>query len=343
VAVRRVLAALSVVAAAALLAGAPLVARPRPFVVWFTPAPGSLDMLRLFEAGDEWAGARSAVSVFKFYQQHFLDPPPSTVGPNTYGALRAAGAFRIVSQVWHKRLAVEVGAVKPHYCTADASGMNAAVRDTLAVIGAAHDAGGTVNDLAMDEPFLSGVDRACGGPDPAATLTRLERYFAGVRLAAPDVRIGLIEPYPFFSAKTLDGFLVAMTLRGIRPAFFHLDVDLDAIRGPDTLAQDLRFLAGRCASAGMAFGIIFWGHSGDSDALYVEDAMRLVGRVNDAFPGSLPPHLVFQSWALSRTGLLITPANLPEGAPNTHTTLIDAALPLLERPQADQPPRAIGR
>ena len=58
--------------------------------------------------------------------------------------------------------------------------------------------------------------------------------------------------------------------------------------------------------------------------------MRLVRRVNDAFPGALP-QLIVQSWAESGTGLRITPTNLPEGEHNTHTWLIDETLRRLSR------------
>jgi hypothetical protein len=316
--------------AAAGLAVPPMRERPRPLVAWFAPAPGSLDMLHLFEAGDEWAAARSRVSVFKFYQQHLQDPAPPLVGPNTYNALRAIDAFRTITHTWHKQVAIEVGAVKEQFCTADASGMNASIRATLNAVAAVHQAGGEVTFLAMDEPFLSGRSAACGGPDAGPTLRRLDRYFANVRFAAPGIRIGLIEAYPSFSARTLAGFLAAMSDRGIPPAFFHLDVDLNALDAQNAFGPDARALADACAALGIPFGVIVWGHSGDSDRLYVDDAMRLVERVNDAFPESLP-QLVFQSWAQSRTGLHITPTNLPERTTNTHTWLIDSALHVLSR------------
>jgi hypothetical protein len=127
-----------------------------------------------------------------------------------------------------------------------------------------------------------------------------------------------------------------MALRGIKPAFFHLDIDLNAIKpATDTLAQDVVALAARFAQEGIQFGIIVWGNNGDSDALYAEDAMRLARRIGEAFPEQLPPQIIFQSWAVSRTGQSMTPTNLPENAANTHTFLIRAALRLLARPDAD--------
>lgn len=319
-------------AALVLLALAPLSGRPLPLIVWFTPAPGSLDMLRLFEAGDEWASTRSRISIFKFYQQQTVRPAPDLVGPNSYDALRAVDAFRIVRSVWRKRTAVEVGAVKPQFCTADASGMNASIRQTFDTLAAVRDAGGWVDYLAMDEPFYSGSLPVCGGPDPAPTIQRLQRYMANLRLFAPSVQVGLIEPYPYFSAATLADFIARMANAGILPAFFHIDVDLHAVKpGNDTLAQDLRWLSERCHSRGIPFGVIVWGANGDSDAMYFDDALRLARRTRDAFPNQPPQQVIFQSWAESQTGLRITPTNLPEGAANTHTTLIDAGLRILTR------------
>jgi hypothetical protein len=184
----------------------------------------------------------------------------------------------------------------------------------------------------MDEPFFSGRLPECDGPDPGPTLQRLQRYFAYVRFAAPAVRIGLIEPYPAFSATALDGFLTAMADRGIAPAFFHLDVDINALRRNDTFAADVPALAARCAQLHVPFGVIITGLSGDSDPLYIQQAQNLVDRVNRAFPDVLP-QLIFQSWAESRTGLRITPTNLPETVPNTHTWLIDEGLRILSRPR----------
>lgn len=36
----------------------------------------------------------------------------------------------------------------------------------------------------------------------------------------------------------------------------------------------------------------------------------------------MPDQLIFQSWAVSATGLLITPSNLPENRLYTHTNIV---------------------
>src|SRR5262245_47887786 len=92
--------------------------------VWFSPAPGSIDYLRLFEHPEEWTHAREITSVFKFYHQHTFRPAPDIVGPNTFDAFVRVGAFRKLKE-WGIRTAMEAGSVKVFFCTPDASGMQA--------------------------------------------------------------------------------------------------------------------------------------------------------------------------------------------------------------------------
>src|SRR4051812_14301440 len=199
----------AVVLAAVVLAGPRAVtgaAAATNAALWFAPSPGSSDYLQLFEDPQAWARARELISVFKFYQQHTQTPAPSIVGPNTYDALARAGAFRLVNQ-WHKKIALEVGSVKEFFCTADASGMNASISGTLASIAAVKSAGGAVAYLAMDEPFVSGRSRTCGGPALEPTADRVATYVTAVRKANPDVAIGLIEAYPFSSADAIEAIV----------------------------------------------------------------------------------------------------------------------------------------
>src|SRR5579863_6439742 len=101
--------------------------------IWFAPGPGTIDYLDLFEHPEEWPHARRLVNVFKFYQQHTQTPAPSVVGPNSYAALAGAGAFRQLT-AWGIKTAIEVASVKTFYCTADSSGMTAAIDATIASV-----------------------------------------------------------------------------------------------------------------------------------------------------------------------------------------------------------------
>src|SRR6266545_2542113 len=291
--------------------------------IWFSPGPGTLDYIRLFEHPDEWRHARDLVDVFKFYQGH-AQPANQVFAPNTYAALVNANAFHAI-KMWGKRPAIEVGVVKDFYCTPDASGMNRAIEDTLVSVRAVGAAGGTVDYLAMDDPFASGRASVCGGPALEPTADRIATWVRGVGGSVPPERIGLIEAYPFSSEAAIESMLDLLRSRGVPPAFLHMDVDLNAIRPPASdFTRDIRQLKDVCRAQNVPFGIIFWGNNADADVLYTLDATRLVDATAVAFPTweDMPDHLIVQSWAQTRTGLWITPNNLGEDRPYAHTNFL---------------------
>lgn len=297
----------------------------RPDRIWFAPAPGSLDLLRLFESPEEWPRARFRMDVFKFYHQHTLRDAPAIVGPNRYDALVRADAFRTLMR-WGKRIALEAGSVKEFFCTPDDSGMRASVDNTIQGLEAVRAAGGEISYLAMDEPFLAGRSPRCGGPAFEPTADRLRVYMSGVRGAFPGVRIGLIEPYPFFDPDGFETMLRLLRDRGTLPAFVHVDAYLPALQpGRDAFGADMIRIADLAAAHRLDFGIIIWGENGNSDTLYADDARKLAEAVGRTFRAweVMPDHLVFQSWAESSTGLFIAPTNLPETVRDTHTALLN--------------------
>jgi hypothetical protein len=318
-------ATLVISAAAALLLLKPVDAAPvQQDRIWFCPGPGTIDYVSLFQHPEEWAHARQLVDVFKFYQQHTQLPPPSIVGSNSFDALARAGAFQTLTK-WGKKIAIEAGSVKEFYCTPDASGMNASIASTLASLQVVQGAGGTVAYIAMDDPFAAGRAPVCGGPALEPTADRIAIYVRGVHSVFPNVKIGLIDAYPTSSEVDFETILDLLDARGVRPAFVHADVDTRGLRaGRDDFTRDMRALRQACAARNIPFGIIIWGYNGDSDILYAFDADKVVQEIAQAFTGwdDMPDQLIFQSWAVSSTGLLITPSNLPEDHPYTHTNLV---------------------
>jgi hypothetical protein len=292
--------------------------------LWFCPSPGSIDYVRLFEHPEEWTLARGLISVFKFYQQHTQTPAPDIVGPNTYDAFVRAGAFRMLGG-WKKKIAIEAGSVKEFYCTPDASGMNEAIGRTRDSIGAVQAAGGVVSYISMDDPFASGQSAVCGGPALEPTADRIATYLRGVQASYPGVKIGFSEAFPLTSEAGLERALDLLIARGATPAFLHADVDSRALSkfGAD-FTRDMRALRQACRTRGIAFGIIIWGYNGDADALYALDAAYVAREIGTAFTtwNDMPDNLIVQSWAVSSAGLTITPSNLPEDEPYTHTNLV---------------------
>ena len=306
-----------------LLAASPMAAPPALPVladrIWFSPGPGTLDYLQLFENPGRWARARSVVSVFKFYAQHTQTPAPSIVGPNTYDALVRAGAFRTLTS-WKIKTALEAGSVKPFWCTADASGMQESIQSTLDAVKAIQDAGGQLAYLAMDEPWVSGRAPVCGGPALEPTADRVATYMTGVVRTHPSLKIGLIEAYPFSSAQAIESMVQLMRSRGVSPAFLHMDVDWHRLQ-PDEFTRDMKRLQAFAGSLNIPFGIIIVGYNGEADALYAFDVGGLSGLIADTFQTweAMPEQIIFQSWVVTSTGQFITPTNLPEDRLYTHT------------------------
>jgi hypothetical protein len=316
----------AVAASAAAIAAAFLFASPASSAaerqIWFAPGPGTTDLIRLFEQPADWRHSRALTSVFKFYQQHTQTPAPDMVGPNTYDALARAGAFRTLKQ-WGVSVALEVGSVKEFFCTPDPSGMNEPIQKTLDSVRAVEAAGGTVSFLAMDEPFVSGRARVCGGPALEPTADRVAQYVLAVRASLRSVQIGLIEAYPFSSASAIETIVSLLEARGAKPAFLHMDVDWH-LSGAAPFERDMARLQAFCANRRIPFGIIVTGYDGNADALYAVDVYgitELIVRTFGTWP-QMPDHLIFQSWALSSTGLHIAPSNLPEDRPFTHTAML---------------------
>jgi hypothetical protein len=290
--------------------------------IWFCPDPGTFDYLDLFEHPEEWPRARGDINVFKFYQQHTQLPPPANVGPNSYDALVAAGAFRQLT-AWGLKIALEAGSVKEFYCTPDGTGMAQSIQSTLESLDAVAQAGGSVAYLAMDEPWVSGRSAKCGGPALEPTADRVATYVTTVQSAHPALQIGLIEAYPFSSADAIAQILQLMRARGVPPAFLHMDVDWHSL-APGFFQRDMARLKSVCDSQGIPFGIIVVGYNGDADPLYALDAAGIANLIAGTFQtwDAMPQHIIFQSWVVSSTGLSITPSNLPEGQLDTHTNLV---------------------
>jgi hypothetical protein len=312
-----------VAVAAAIVCLSPAVKGAQPVDrIWFCPGPGTIDFVRLFQHPEEWPRARTLMDVFKVYQGHTQTPPPQLFLPNSYDAFAAAGVFRTLTQ-WNKKIAIEAGAVKEFYCTPDASGMQAAINGTLDSIRAVQSAGGTVSYIAMDEPFVSGRSKTCGGPALEPTADRVAQYMNAVTAAYPGVRVGLIEAYPFLSAASIESAVQLLKARGVPPVFLHMDVDWH-LAGPAAFKRDMAALQSFAAAQGVPFGIIITGYSGEADALYAVDVGGIVNLISETFGtwDHMPDQLIFQSWAQTSTGYWLTPNNLPEDRAYTHTHML---------------------
>ena len=279
------------------------------------PASGSSDLAAMFtESGAaEWAQARSHLRGFQFYQQILRGFCP-TCGRNNGPLLvdaRPEGAFAWLSRQGIQ-IGVEAGAVKEHTCDGRELG-NVVINDMRVV----YSSGSHVTYIAMDEPFTAALPVREGGIlarcdfSVDQTVVEVKAFIDRVQSTYPLIRIGLIEPYPYFSVDDITLFIVALENVGVKLPFFRLDFDLRHRRNVDANAtDDLRRLHGFLDSRGIDFELIVTGYDGKTDAAAVASAMALAYEVSSAV--GTPHSVVFQDWSADRQGVGSSAVNLPE-------------------------------
>ncbi|HUG54904.1 MAG TPA: hypothetical protein VMR21_14940, partial [Vicinamibacteria bacterium] len=289
--------------------------------VWFAPNVGSPDLLELFTDPEAWRVARRSTDVFKFYAQQLLADRPRDCpecGENLFPELARVEAFTRLN-AWGLGIGIEVGAIKPWGCVASAT-----VPQARRAMRRVEDRRAVVTDLALDEPLL-------GAQGCQLTLEEAAIHTAAFaresRAARPYLRVGIIEPYPVFSADTLLAWVEALRGHGFTPSFLHLDVDRRHAGqlGAD-VGGDLLKLRTAMEAQGIPFGVIFWSDVGTSDEAYYGDAMGWLTAVGAAI--GEPTHSIFQSWVESADGRRAVPSNVPEADATafTHTRLLNEGL-----------------
>lgn len=291
------------------------------------PASASADLASMFEpaAQPRWAQARSRLRAFQFYQQS-LRSSCATCGANTVGRLLNAvpeGAFRYLTDQGIQ-IGVEAGAVKEHTC--DGRELGQVVVDDMRPVYAS---GGHVTYIAMDEPFTAALPVRGVSPFGRCnftidqTVVQVDAFMDRVRERHPEIRIGLIEPYPYFTADEIMTFIRALEdNERVGLAFFRLDYDVRHRYNADTNSvADLRRLWDFLAGRGIEMEVIVTGYDGRTDAPAVASAMALAYEVSGAI--NRPNAVVFQDWSADRLGLGGAAVNLPEQQPGTLTWLLN--------------------
>lgn len=293
------------------------------------PASASSDLARMFtDAGAaEWTEARGQLRGFQFYQQSLREFCP-TCGPNSVSRLmqsRPEGAFAwLTSQ--GLQIGVEAGSVKEHTCDGRELG-RVVVRD----IGPIYATGSHVTFIAMDEPFTAALPVSQASVLARCefsidqTVVEVKSFIDTVHATYPAIRIGLIEPYPFFTVDEITTFIVALENAGVRVPFFRLDFDLRHRRNADANSNaDLKRLRSFLSGRGIDFELIVTGYDGRTDASAVASAMALAYEVSGAV--GLPHAVVFQDWSSDRLGVGTSALNLPERQVGSLTWLVNNGL-----------------
>lgn len=284
---------------------------------WFAPLPplptsagrpytGSDDFMDLFGAGAPWSTAAGHVKVFKLY------------GEWVAGTATDQDLVQVVAGLRSRRigLAVEVGPLTPTAeCGSGVEGF-AGTPEGLKIAHRIEQAGGTIEYLALDEPFAFG--HLYDGPHachwPAEKIAReVADYARSMKSVFPEVQVGDIEPlWTGAGAGAFEDWLRTYAkVSGDDFPFFHLDPDFSR---PDWMDQ-AKSLEGFCRARGLDFGVIYIGQ-GDTDQAFattVED--RYVSY--EARARGRPDQVIFQSW-LDKPDRV-----LPETTPTSFTWLID--------------------
>lgn len=344
-------------AALLLLLSASAAPAREPPTVWLCPDGGSPDYTELFTEPQLWAATRPRVDVFKFSPGE-LEPGQKPATGN-YADLLRLDAFRKLRK-WNIDIAVEAPSVKEWDCTA----LGGAKAATIRFIKAVADAGAAVKLIAMDEPTVNGLGKCHLSLDETAARTAayVKALETGDTIAtmAPGLAVGDIEPYPGRSVDQLVQWTRALEQHGYKPAFMHLDVDLNyvvALGAKLNLKADLQSLAAFWRGEHIPFGIVFW--SGfdpePSDEAYFNHVVAWAKEVHAAI--GKPDQMVFQSWITRGSircvagvrcdksnkylcappdppdcGKNSIPANLPDSGPRVYsqTRLIAATLAILK-------------
>lgn len=294
------------------------------------PASASTDLATMFEPNGhpQWSQARSRLRAFQFYQQS-LRPVCTTCGANSVTRLLTAvpsGAFRYLKD--HDiQIGVEAGAVKEHTCDGRENA-RVLVEDVQPI----YATGAHVTYVAMDEPFTAALPVRGTSPFGRCDLSlddsivQVANFMRAFSATYPDVRIGLIEPYPYFTVDEITTFIRALEdNERVSVAFFRLDYDVRHRFNADTnTAADLKRLRDFLAGRRIDFEVIVTGYDGRTDAASVASAMALAYEVSGVV--GRPHTVVFQDWSSDRLGLGSTAQNLPEHQVGSLTWLLNNGL-----------------
>jgi hypothetical protein len=290
------------------------------------PASASLDLGLMFtEAGAaQWVQARSKTRGVQFYQQSLRNFCPTCGGNSLQGLVtsRMEGPFRWLSDQGIQ-IGVEAGAVKEHTC--DGAELARVVLEDIAPVYAA---GSHVTFIAMDEPFTAALPAQESSPLARCefsidrTVIEVKRFIDAVHQQDPQIRIGLIEPYPYFTVDNILTFIGALKNAGVTLPFFRIDFDMRQRRNSDANATaDLKRLRSALNDQRIDFEVIVTGYDGKTDAGSVASAMALAYEVNGAV--GKPFAVVFQDWSADRLGTGSSAVNLPEAQVGSLTWLLN--------------------
>lgn len=254
---------------------------------WLVPTAEAPDLLQMFTDPSEWQAARSKIGVIQMAPSQVMGRNFSNM--NTISDLAKVNAFGLLKR-WNIKLAFEAPAVKEWDCTG-----TVAAKRTLQWIDNVRKAGGEVNYIVLDEPLTAGTRLCKESRDELAS--KVATYLRTVRAGAPTVKIGLTEPYPWFSVSELKSWISSISEAGSPIDFFRIDINFPALKPRRAdLNSDMTDMRRFLQSNRIPFSVIIWSGQNPepSDASYYEHTIIWARLVHSMVPK--PSQVVVQSW-----------------------------------------------
>ena len=265
---------------------------------WFAPLPpmptgpgrpftGSDDFMDLFEPEAPWVEAQVRLHVFKLYGEWVAYHATDAQLRQAVLAIRARGLA----------LAVEAGPLNATAeCGQGIEGFAGTDEGTL-IAGRILAAGGTLDLIAMDEPYYYG--HFYDGPNACnwsaeEIAAEVDGFIQHMRGFFPDVRVGDTEPtpHPVMAADYTGWLSTFRETAGYDLDFLHLDIDWSRTDWP-VMANEIDAFG---EEFGVQVGIIYNGGGVVSDdETYLSIAGERVKNYELAHGGT-PEHVLFQSW-----------------------------------------------
>ncbi len=288
-------------------------------LLWFGPLPplqvtagrsftGSLDFMDLFKPDAPWQNAASHVQVFKLFGEWVSQDATDVQLQQVFADLKRRG------------IAVDVdeGPLTPSSdCGSGVEGF-AGISEGMRIARRVKAAGGTINLIDMDEPF---VDASIyNGPNAChwsaeKVAQGVYEYVQAMKQQFPEAIIGTSEPFwQGMKVEDLENYIEAYhKVSGSYFPFFHLDLDYGRADWPQVAKEMEAF----CRARRIAFGMYYVGNRDDlSDEAWLAQAGERV-KTYELQYGGRPDHVIFQSWNDHPD------YSLPETKPNTYTNFVD--------------------
>jgi hypothetical protein len=286
-------------------------------LTWFAPLPplavvpgrsyiGSEDFMDLFKPDAPWQEAASHVQVFKLYGEW--------VGYASDSQLK-----QVVQDIQGRgiALAMEFGPLDAEDCGQGIEGFSG-VSYAVTAAKRIKSAGGTLNLLAMDEPYYyahvyDGAN-ACYW-DAKKIAGEINQFAQAMKAVFPDILIGDTEALAGSAdAQAYKDWLKTFReVNGYDLAFLHMDVDW----GRPTWAGEVSALIEYGDQVNVPIGIIYTGNGFDTtDEAWLSAAGERVKKL-EIEKNASPAHILFQSWNDKPDHVL------PETAEFTFTNFID--------------------